>query len=63
MNADVLAHSWGVFFMFSSVRQKVCFLEHLECEVEDNYHLGKLERTLAKANLLILDELSYLGVA
>lgn len=43
--------------------QNVCFLEHLECEVEDNYHLGKLERTLAKANLLILDELSYLGVA
>lgn len=41
--------------------QKVCFLEHLECEVEDSYHLGKLERTLAKANLLILDELSYLS--
>lgn len=41
--------------------QKVCFWEHLECEVEDNYHLGKLERTLAKAILLILDELSYLS--
>lgn len=26
MNADVLAHSWGVFFMFSSVGQKVCLL-------------------------------------
>ncbi len=25
------------------------------------YHLGKLERTLAKADLLILDELSYLS--
>ena len=31
------------------------------CEVKDNYHLGKLERTLAKADLLILDELSYLS--
>ena len=30
------------------------------CEARDNYHLGKLERTLAKADLLILDELSYL---
>lgn len=30
------------------------------CEAQDNYHLGKLERTLAKADLLILDELSYL---
>ena len=30
------------------------------CEAKDNYHLGKLERTLAKADLLILDELSYL---
>ena len=29
------------------------------CEAKDNYHLGKLERTLAKADLLILDELSY----
>ena len=26
------------------------------CEARDNYHLGKLERTLAKADLLILDE-------
>ena len=26
MNADVLAHSWGVFFMFSSLCQKVCLL-------------------------------------
>lgn len=33
------------------------------CEAKDNYRLGKLERTLAKADLLILDELSYLGVA
>ena len=31
------------------------------CEVKDNYHLGKLERTLAKVDLLILDELSYLS--
>ena len=31
------------------------------CEAKDNYHLGKLERTLARADLLILDELSYLG--
>ena len=30
------------------------------CEARDNYRLGKLERTLAKADLLILDELSYL---
>ena len=30
------------------------------CEAKGNYHPGKLERTLAKANLLILDELSYL---
>ena len=30
-------------------------------EAKDNYHLGKLERTLAKADLLILDELSYLS--
>ena len=28
---------------------------------QHNYHLGKLERTLAKADLLILDELSYLS--
>ena len=31
------------------------------CEARDNYRLGKLERTLAKADLLILDELSYLN--
>ena len=31
------------------------------CEAKDNYHLGKLERSLAKADLLILDELSYLS--
>ena len=31
------------------------------CEAKDNYHLGKLERTLAKVDLLILDELSYLS--
>ena len=33
------------------------------CEAKDNYHLGKLERTLAKADLLILDELSYLSLS
>ena len=31
------------------------------CEAKDNYRLGKLERNLAKADLLILDELSYLS--
>lgn len=31
------------------------------CEVKDNYRLGKLERVLAKAEMLILDELSYLN--
>lgn len=31
------------------------------CEAKDNYHLGKLGRSLAKADLLILDELSYLS--
>ena len=31
------------------------------CEANNNYHLGKLERTLAKADVLILDELSYLS--
>lgn len=31
------------------------------CEARDSYSLGKLERTLAKADLLILDELSYLS--
>lgn len=31
------------------------------CEARDNYSLGKLERTLASADLLILDELSYLS--
>ena len=31
------------------------------CEAKDLYYLGKLERTLAKADLLILDELSYLS--
>lgn len=30
-------------------------------EARDNYQLGKLERQLAKADLLILDELSYLS--
>ncbi len=41
--------------------QKVCFLEHLECEATGNCRLSKLERTLAKADLRILDELSYLS--
>lgn len=31
------------------------------CEARDNYHLGKLERTLESTDLLILDELSYLS--
>ena len=31
------------------------------CEARDNYQLGKLERTISKADLLILDELSYLS--
>jgi len=31
------------------------------CEARDNYKLGKLERSLEKADLLILDELSYLS--
>ena len=31
------------------------------CEARDHYQLGKLERTLTKADLLILDELSYLS--
>ena len=31
------------------------------CEARDLHQLGKLERTLAKADLLILDELSYLS--
>ncbi len=31
------------------------------CEAKDHYQLGKLERSLKKADLLILDELSYLS--
>ena len=31
------------------------------CEAKDHYQLGKLERSLEKAELLILDELSYLS--
>ena len=31
------------------------------CEAKDHYSLGKLERNLSKADLLILDELSYLS--
>lgn len=31
------------------------------CEARDNYRLGKLERLLEQADLLILDELSYLS--
>lgn len=31
------------------------------CEAKDHYNLGRLERSLAKADLLILDELSYLS--
>lgn len=31
------------------------------CEAKDHYSLGKLERALAKTDLLILDELSYLS--
>ena len=31
------------------------------CEAKDHYSLGKLERNLEKADLLILDELSYLS--
>lgn len=30
------------------------------CEARENYRLGKLERSIASADLLILDELSYL---
>ena len=30
------------------------------CEAKDNYQLGKLEKSLWRADLLILDELSYL---
>lgn len=29
------------------------------CETRDNYHPGKLERTLESTDLLILDQLSY----
>lgn len=29
------------------------------CEAKDSYQLGKLERTFRKADLFILDELSY----
>lgn len=31
------------------------------CEAKDHYRLGKLEKSLEKADLLILDELSYLS--
>ena len=31
------------------------------CEAKDNYRLGELEKNLAKADLLILDELCYLS--
>ena len=31
------------------------------CEAKDTYHLGRLERNLSKADLLIVDELSYLS--
>ena len=31
------------------------------CEDKDSYSRGKLERSLAKADLLILDEVSYLS--
>ena len=31
------------------------------CEAKDHYSLGKLERNIAKADLLILDELSYIS--
>lgn len=31
------------------------------CEARDSYQLGKIERALAQADLLILDELSYLS--
>ena len=31
------------------------------CEAMDNYQLGKLERSLEKADLLILDKLSYIS--
>ncbi len=31
------------------------------CEARDNYRLGRLERNIEKADLLILDELSYLS--
>ena len=31
------------------------------CEARDHYSLGKLERSLARTDLLILDELSYLS--
>ena len=31
------------------------------CEARDHYWLGKLQRALTKAELLILDELSYLS--
>ena len=31
------------------------------CEAKDNYQLGKLEKSLWRADLLILDQLSYLS--
>jgi hypothetical protein len=55
VNADVLAHSWGVFFMFSSVRQKVCFLVYIEpahqdrpCIVQQNNRKKKDEQIAAR---------------
>lgn len=46
---------------YSVMFKNVATLSTELCEAKDNYRLGKLERTLAKADLLILNELSYLS--
>lgn len=47
---------------YSVIFKNVATLSTALCEAKDNYRPGKLERTLAKSDILILDELIYLSL-
>jgi len=49
------------FYGFNVLFKNAAGLSTELCEARDSYRLGKLERSIEKADLLILDELSYLS--
>lgn len=48
--------------MFCLRMLQYCQRSHMKQKTTNVYHLGKGVQTLAKAGLLILDELSYLSI-